>query len=108
MAGETPADHHQDPQTPRSIDLPGRLLSAEKDPACGTRRGHPLVAAPHRRPAAPVHPPARLPTTQQLVKESCTVGLDMDGAAAEAGGAALRVTFDHRLKLVGHLLSVMA
>src|SRR3954464_5477258 len=25
------------------------------------------------RPTAPAHPPARLPTTQQLVKESCTV-----------------------------------
>src|SRR3954466_12396018 len=25
MAGETPADPPQDPQTPRSIDLPGRL-----------------------------------------------------------------------------------
>src|SRR3982750_3192321 len=35
--------------------------------------GHPLVAAPHRRPAAPALPPERLPTTQQLVKESCTV-----------------------------------
>ena len=27
------------------------------------------MAAPHRRPTAPAHPPARLPTTQQLVKE---------------------------------------
>src|SRR4051794_40783267 len=50
-----------------------RRLAAEKDPPRGTRRGHSLVAAPHRRPTAPAHPPARLPTTQQLVKESCTV-----------------------------------
>src|SRR4051812_45721163 len=50
-----------------------RRLAAEKDPACGTQRRHLLVAAPHRRPTAPAHPPERLPTTQQLVKESCTV-----------------------------------
>src|SRR4051795_12994757 len=50
-----------------------RRLAAEKNPPRGTQRGHPLVATPHRRPTAPAHPPARLPTTQQLVKESCTV-----------------------------------
>ena len=60
------------------------------------------MAAPHRRPTAPAHPPARLPTTQQLVKESCTVGLEMDGAAGEENTAALRVTFDPRLKLEFH------
>src|SRR3954452_20053667 len=42
-------------------------------PTADDPRGHSLVAAPHRRPTAPAHPPARLPTTQQLVKESCTV-----------------------------------
>src|SRR3954468_18191371 len=73
MAGKTPAHPPQDPQTPRSMDLPGWLLSAEKNPPRGPQRGHPLLAAPHRRPTAPAHPPERLPTTQQLVKESCTV-----------------------------------
>src|SRR3954462_7525796 len=73
MAGETPADHHQDPQTPSSIDLPGWLRSAEKNSPRGTQRGHSPVAAPHRRPTAPAHPPERLPTPQHLVKKSCTV-----------------------------------
>src|SRR3954468_15864468 len=75
MAGKTPAHPPQDPQTPRSMDLPGWLLSAEKNPPRGPQRGHSLVAAPHRRPTAPAHPPERLPTTQQLVKESCTVAV---------------------------------
>src|SRR4051812_6510051 len=74
MAGETPAHHPQDPQAPGSIDLPDWLRSAAKNPPRGTQRGHLLVAVPHRWPTAPAHPPARLPTTQQLVKESCTVG----------------------------------
>src|SRR3954449_2788372 len=41
-----------------------RRLAAEKDPACGTQRGHLLVAAPHRRPTAAAHPPARISTAQ--------------------------------------------
>src|SRR5215204_5343978 len=73
MAGETPAHHHQDPQTPRPINLPGRLRSAQKDPPHGSQRGHLLVAACHRRPTAPVHLPARISTAQELLKESCTV-----------------------------------
>src|SRR3954471_19629195 len=73
MAGERPAHPPQDPQTPCSIDLSARLCSAEKNSPRGPQRGHSLVAAPHRRPTAPAHPPERLPTTQQLVKESCTV-----------------------------------
>src|SRR4051795_11557409 len=102
MAGETPADHHQDPQTPRPINLPGRLRSAQKNPPHGSQRGHLLVAACHRQSAAAAHPPARLPKAQWLLKESCTVEPNMDGAAGEEGNAALRVTFDPRLKLEFH------
>src|SRR3954464_8109483 len=83
MAGETPAHHHQDPQTPCSIDLPGRLGSAEKNSPRGPQRSHPLLEAPHHRPTAPAHPPERLPTTQQLVKESCTV-LDLTNTLLSA------------------------
>src|SRR3954453_13119656 len=74
MAGETPADHHQDPQTPRPINLPGRLRSAQKNPPHGSQRGHLLVAACHHQSTAAAHPPALLPKAQRLLKASCTVG----------------------------------
>ena len=41
------------------------------------------MAAPHRRPTAPAHPPARLPTTQQLMKRG--VPWPLESEAAEAG-----------------------
>src|SRR5215212_4111635 len=73
MAGETPTHHHQDPQTPSSIHLPGRLRSAEKNPPRVPQRGHLLVAACHCQSTAAAHPPTRLPKAQWLLKESCTV-----------------------------------
>src|SRR5690242_17964639 len=102
MAGETPADHPQDPQTPRPIHLPGWLRSAAKSPPHDAQRGHLLVAACHHPSTAAAHPPARLPKAQWLLKESCTVGLEMNGAVGEDSDAALRVAFDPRLKLEFH------
>src|SRR4051812_34748157 len=74
-------DHRQEvrpnrPATPPFSPIMARhrrRLAAEKNSPRGPQRSHPLLEAPHRRPTAPAHPPERLPTTQQLVKESCTV-----------------------------------
>src|SRR5436190_13051364 len=87
MAGETPAHHHQDPQTPRPINLPGRLRSAEENPPHGSQRGYLLVAACHRQSTAAAHSPARLPKAQWLLKESCTVHQPDAGDECPCGGA---------------------